>query len=36
MCIMNIEIKFYNIYNEPINKQWAQVGIHSQLNKVQH
>jgi len=36
MCIMNIEIKFYNIYNEPINKQWAQGSIVSQLSKAQH
>jgi len=36
MCIMNIEIKFYNIYNEPINKQWVLEDIVSQLSKAQH
>lgn len=34
MCIMNTEIKSYNIYNK--YRKWQVVDIHSQLNKVQH
>ena len=34
MYIMNIEIKFYNIYNK--YRKWQVVDIHSQLSKAQH